>query len=314
MRKDRKLTPDEKIDAVEALSMIGDRPLTLVDCVRMSLQLPAHKSASTPLSDAVEGFLRHTLRVVRPSTWEWYEKHLRGLERGFPGATLQQITRRDLLAHVESVGSGRWRVARAMFRWSATQEPPMIDLDPTRQMRPVFRAKSGEIDFLTVDESRRIMSGAGDLAPALALMLFAGIRPHEVAGDHKPPLEWKHIDRKGKIIRIPADIAKTGRARILEGLPANIWSFFPGGTGPVSPISSTQLARHARRLSGREKWTPDALRHSFATYHVALFGDPGRTSLLMGHEGSTTMLYRHYRGLTTQSEGKMFFQIKRLTS
>jgi hypothetical protein len=47
------------------------------------------------------------------------------------------------------------------------------------------------------------------------------------------------------------------------------------------------------------------MRHSFASYHLALFGAE-KTIAAMGH-GDYTMLFQHYRALVTKAEAERFF-------
>jgi integrase len=82
------------------------------------------------------------------------------------------------------------------------------------------------------------------------------------------------------------------------------------GDGAISPGLSREIARKGREVLGLEKWPPDVLRHTFATYHVAAFNDPGKTSLLLGHEGNPSLLHRHYRGLATQAEAIKFWNLR----
>jgi hypothetical protein len=57
-------------------------------------------------------------------------------------------------------------------------------------------------------------------------------------------------------------------------------------------------------------WPHDALRKTFCSYHVAFYGDAAKTSLIMGHRGSSDMIFRHYRGLCTKAAGKAFFELR----
>lgn len=70
---------------------------------------------------------------------------------------------------------------------------------------------------------RAVLDGVGLYRWALAIMMFAEVRPQEMAGRRKPPMQWQHVDRKAKLIRIPTDIAKTRRARMIEKLPPTLW-------------------------------------------------------------------------------------------
>jgi integrase len=60
--------------------------------------------------------------------------------------------------------------------------------------------------------------------------------------------------------------------------------------------------------AGIRPWPQNALRHSFATYYLALSQDAAKTAHELGH-ASPDMLYKHYRGLSTQAAAKAYFGI-----
>ena len=51
------------------------------------------------------------------------------------------------------------------------------------------------------------------------------------------------------------------------------------------------------------------MRHTFASYHLAMHCSPDKTAHELGHR-DTTMLYRHYRELVPNSDAKLFWEIK----
>ena len=64
----------------------------------------------------------------------------------------------------------------------------------------------------------------------------------------------------------------------------------------------------ARQAAGISDWPHNALRHSFASYNLAAFGDAPALAGEMGH-GSTKMIFEHYRRLVTPEKGKAFWSI-----
>lgn len=52
----------------------------------------------------------------------------------------------------------------------------------------------------------------------------------------------------------------------------------------------------------------NCLRHSFATYHLALHRDATKTAYLLTHS-KPTMLYQHYAGRATKAEAEAYFAI-----
>jgi integrase len=324
MRKNWSLTPEQKIDAREAYSLLGDSGMTLTSAVQIALHMNGGVSQKTPLQDAVTQFLHERREKLRGKTLEFYQQHLWAVCAIFEGCTMDEVTAQKVSAHLESLtpsmASARFRSIRALWRWAMKRPTPFVrqDVTATLSFRQPFNR--GDIQFLTVDETRAIMTGCETYRHSLALMLFAGIRPEEVRSLHKSPLMWECIDRKAKIVRIPAGVSKTRQPRILEKLPGNLWAWLADApkSGPVCNASNIRtVVVQAQVAAGyrdedhslQRKWPQDAMRHSFATYHVAMFADPGRTALLLGHEGSPSMLYRHYRGLTTKDNAEDYFNI-----
>lgn len=318
------LTTPQKHDARSALRMLEGSGLTLSEAARMALdRRRAVKSVS--VADCANLFLRDRLIRTRPHTFAFYESRLGIFAQAFGLRQMNDVTRalvRDWVAALEVAEltrRGYTRAIRAMWRWAAAQEPPIAGEDPTAGMSGTPEAPD-VIGFLSVAESEAILRGAGAHRSALALSLFAGIRPHEVAGVGKPPLLWSAINTEERMIRIPKDIAKSDQVRLVEGLPEAIWAWIEkpaGGAGPVSSALAPQLQTVAAGLAGfgergkrTRKWPCDALRHTFATYAVALTGDAARVSLWLGHTGSPQLLHRHYRGLTTKSAGDKFFALR----
>ena len=200
----------------------------------------------------------------------------------------------------------------------------MVGADITEGLPTTPRRADDKVTgILSVADTLAILQGTGRHRSALALMLFAGLRPQELWGIDKPALLWRHIDPVEHIIRVPAEVAKTRKPRILEGMPPTVWTWLTPGApeSPVSQISSQALIRAAQIAGGfaRKKhhqrevlrpWPHDATRHTFATYALALTGDPGRVSLWLGHEGNPRMLYTHYRGLATKAEAEKYFALR----
>jgi hypothetical protein len=52
----------------------------------------------------------------------------------------------------------------------------------------------------------------------------------------------------------------------------------------------------------------NCLRHGFASYHVAAFNDPSKTSVILCHK-SPKMLWDTYKGMAKQPDGLAYFKI-----
>jgi integrase len=73
------------------------------------------------------------------------------------------------------------------------------------------------------------------------------------------------------------------------------------------------LGRPWERPAGITEWPDNALRHSFASYHVAHFKDAKALALEMGHTDSG-ILFNHYRALVKPKEAARYWNIRPLTT
>jgi integrase len=321
MRRDYALTPEQRIDARAALKLLEGSGVSLLDAAQRAMH-GRRALKRMRVQDGADLFLREKLSK-RPATADWYLSRINLFCAAFGDRWFDDITRADFrewLGVAGDVGAStkaaRTRAVKALWRWAMANEPPLAVLDITGGMPTKAQASGGEIRFLSLDECAAILRGAESYRTALAIMMFAGVRPDEVRSANKPPLLWRHVNVAERLLRIPGEIAKSGRARLMEGLPDTLWRWLgkPGKEHePVCPYLSGQAVRWAKDLAGygpKRPWPHDGLRHTFATYHVAAFNDPGKCSMLMGHEGNPTMLHRHYRGLATKAEAEKFWALR----
>lgn len=333
------LTAEQKADARHAIAALAGSGLTLAQAAQLALVGRAPVERRT-VAEAVTAFAEsRRTKGLRNASLDWYSTRLQALVDRAGKLEIGNLKRKDLeriAAAIASDAGGMaeltrasyYRCWRALWRWSLAQDPACVSADITAGL-PVTarREESSGAEFLPVATVAAAMAGiAPRFRSAAALLFFAGIRPQEIWGHGKEPLRWEHVLAGERIIRIPASAAKTRRARIIEGLPENIWAWMKPGKRdePICPAQSQYLVRHiqeaagfAARPKGRNEarkmlkpWPHDATRHSFATYALALTSDAGKVALWLGHEGRPTMLFNHYRGLTTQAEAQAYFAIR----
>lgn len=329
-RKRWALSPDSKVDAREALRILDGTGLSLTDAARRAVAGRQALNQATFAQVADRFMLDLVRKKSRGTTVRWYENKLGAMLLALGDRMMDAITRADLLdvgqsqAVEDATRSSYYRAVRAVWRWAKNQEPPMVGADITEGLpTSVSRDHEQGTGILTIKDTAAILAGAGQHRSALALMLFAGLRPQELWGIDKAPLLWKHINSTEHIIRVPAEVAKTRKPRLLEGLPSAIWRWLEprAPDQPVSPASSQWLIRVAQlaagfseKRSGQHRvlrpWPYDATRHSFGTYALALTKDPGQVALWLGHEGNPRMLYNHYRGLATKADAEKYFALR----
>jgi len=310
------LTLTQRDDARRALDLLDGTGMSLEDAARRAIHGRSAGEKIT-LSDAVERFKR-TRAHLRPKTFEWYAMCLAPFQNPPLASKLcDAVSKADLrkLAESqdrsESTRAAYSRAIRACWAWMLKQDPPLAGMDPTEGLKTNPPRRVQEVEFLSVEQCAAVMADPYQRA-AKALMLFAGIRPEEVAGRGKPPMLWGAVNLTEKHIRISGECSKTGRPRMIEGLPDAFWIWLgqPGAAEkPIATAQGQNITRTTRERLGQE-WPHDALRHTFATYAMAWTANAPQVSVWLGHEGNPTMLHRHYRGLATKSQAEAFFNLR----
>jgi integrase len=125
------------------------------------------------------------------------------------------------------------------------------------------------IGILTTSEARRLLLACpGSILPAVAIALFAGLRREEVAR-----IDWREIDNERGFIEVAARKTKTAQRRLVT-ISTNLRAWlapFAQLTGHVRPPHIT-YRRHfleALKAARIDKWPHNALRHTFASCHLA---------------------------------------------
>lgn len=169
------------------------------------------------------------------------------------------------------------------------------------------KERSGEIGILTVAQSARLLENAGpEVLPYIAIGLFGGLRRAEIER-----LDWSEIDFDSGLIEVKADKSKTAQRRFVT-MHSNLREWLlpvrKHRGGIVSDEFRTQFNR-ARADAGIEDWPGNALRHSFASYHLAHFKNAASTALELGHHDSR-ITFRHYRELVKPKDAERYWDIR----
>jgi integrase len=182
----------------------------------------------------------------------------------------------------------------------------------TNPAKGTSRAKQVEkpVGILGVEQAARLLECAdAEILPAIALGLFAGLRPESEVWR----LDWSRIDFESRLIDIAPDKTKTAQKRFVKMSENLIEWLTPDKrvSGPVSPTGDkyNYLLQRARAAAEIVEWPSDALRHSFGSYHFAHFKNAGETSQELGH-ADLKMLYKHYRERVKPREAARFWSIR----
>jgi integrase len=167
------------------------------------------------------------------------------------------------------------------------------------------------IGILTVEETARLFeSAAPELIPYIAIGAFAGLRRAELER-----LDWREVDLQGGLIEVTAKNAKSARRRFVRIQPnlAKWLQPYAQLSGNITSSKYRELLDAARRAAGIEQWPHNALRHSFASYHLARFNDAAALALELGHTNSN-LVFQHYRQLVKPKQAERYWNIAPLIS
>lgn len=213
---------------------------------------------------------------------EWFQG------RGEAGATLRSNLGRlsSLFAHAVREG---WAVS-----------------NPCGPLRGA-RVEAVDVSILPPGKAREALVWARERRPSflagLALMLLAGLRPEEVSR-----VTWEAVDLEAGTVVVGGRAAKTRRRRIVHLEPAARAWLALGGALPLSVTTRKRRLKELREVLGFEAWPQDILRHSAASYLLALKGDAGPVALELGN--SPRILLEHYQGLATREAAAAFWAIR----
>jgi len=172
-------------------------------------------------------------------------------------------------------------------------------------------AEDSDPEIFTVEQAAGLLEHAEeyDLLGYIVLGLFAGLRSAEINR-----LDWKDVKLTERNIIIGTAVAKKRSRRVVE-INDTLAAWLPlcaKTKGPVVPLDSnrTLYARLAKlaTATGLEKWPDNGLRHSCASYSLALTGDAVRVAYQLGN--SADMIHRHYKALVTKADAKRFWELR----
>jgi len=206
-------------------------------------------------------------------------------------------TRRSNLGRLGSLFDLCWRRGYAKENVCLRVATPKIDHKPPVILTP----KQAQAMLTTCRKEHR------QILPWLVLGLFCGIRPEELT-----KLTWADVDLKAGTVRVDAAASKVRRRRIVgmhKTAIAWLKACRPDKGGRPIVSSVTTLRRHRRKLRDALKleWEQDLLRHTAASYLLALHKDPNKVATMLGN--SARILEQHYKELVTAKDCEAFWNL-----
>ena len=324
--RNTRLSAAQVVEAEAAFARLGPKPLALA--VEWFLSTYRPPVTAMPLGDAVTAFLAEKAAHVRELALRDYRNHLETLKAAFPGRCVHDVTTADLQGFLargnvtKKTFNNRRILLHAFFAWSRKAPREWIRENPVAPIPP-FKLARGVPEIITAQRAADLMTYVetyvgekkgrqqpGYLAPYFGLALFAGLRPSMPGGEiwklgqESDPL--KFVDLALGVIRITPDVAKTNSVRQLMIQPnLEAWLLrFPLKKFPIIPRNARAGIQHVRAKFGL---SPDTLRHTFISMHVAKFKSLGDAALQAGN--SEAMVKKFYLNMVSEQEATVFWDI-----
>jgi integrase len=143
------------------------------------------------------------------------------------------------------------------------------------------------------------------VVPYIAIGAFAGLRAAEIER-----LDWREVDLASGLIEVTAKNSKSARRRLVKILPnLSLWlKPFAKSAGLVAPRNLRVHLLESRMRAKIAEWPQNALRHSYASNHLAHFNDAAALAIELGHT-STGVIYKHYRQIVKPMDAARHWKI-----
>ena len=301
----------------EGYKILGKQPLIVKACEQYAACLERQKTLHAPVKFhvVVDEFLwaiiaqRRSARYIEDCT-----SRLSRAAKVFRGY-IQRVTTSDIESWLDSIkAAGRTRNnyrATLCTLFSFARSRGYLPRNERTDAELCMKAsdRGGEIGIYTPAELSVMLTGIeAKFVPFVALGAFAGLRTAEI---HR--LEWQDIDLHGGHIVVGKHKAKTGQRRIVPILPALKTWLEPHaqGRGPIGPKYShdAPLLRAFRQALEplKVELVHNGLRHSFASYRLAIVQSADQVALEMGN--SPKKLFTNYRELATPAQAERWFSV-----
>jgi integrase len=286
---------------------------TILDATRFYVATLEANSNSVQASTLTNEYLESKRRAhLSPKHLEDLKGRLGKFDQVFGWRALRTITAGELedwlhglKLSAQTVNNYR-AILHAMFGYACQRE--LIDRNPVEAIQKV-KTVSGRIPIFRPEELQKILEVACQKArPVIAIGAFAGLRTAEVLR-----LDWREVDLDRGHIEVTARKAKTAKRRLVK-ISANLREWLEPdkkAEGKIYPLgwrSYHEDAAQAARFHGLE-WPQNGLRHSFASYHLALHQNAPALALELG-QTSPRMIFDHYREVVTPEEALKYWAIR----
>ncbi|HAV14609.1 MAG TPA: hypothetical protein DCX06_14125 [Opitutae bacterium] len=322
-----KLTAAQAEDAAQALSILSGHNITLAAVAEHWEQWKTDQDASCTFAELWKEYTVLKFQEVSDSYADSIKYYGEPILEKLGKVTVSELTTRQL----EKALTGQFKTPRQLLNAKRTIRPAFsfairrgyASANPFDQMETT-KLPQKEISAITIEQAKTAFNACADhrkdkklkksyrldcsdCIPALAIMLFAGVRPKEIER-----LDWSAIHFDHEVITIGQGVAKTRSMRNIPIEPnLRTWlELTPKSQrqGSIVPLNWKEKVKAIRHIGGFSH-LQDVLRHSFASYHLAAHADLNALQESMGHSTSE-MILRHYKALVRKKDAVEFWSIR----
>ncbi len=289
-------------------------PLLIAQVRTCGTQSLAEQRRGLSLSTALNIYRQHQVTCMTGKHLQTARYVFKGLEEKFGAMPMDSITSLELEKWMRSRGTSPttgacfYRYTRMFWRW--TYKKQLIEHNTIERVdSPSAKTR---LNILTPSQMKALLALDCPkwLRVAFSLCGFAGLRTEELLR-----MDWGAVIHDEQSIHVGKGIQKNSGGwteryvdftdpikRRMEELQGN------GKIVPVPFITFRRQRVAAAKAAGLKEWPANCLRHSFASYHLALHGDAGKTGHQMGHT-SSAMVYRTYAQAVRKSQATEWWAI-----
>ena len=282
-----------------ALKAGRGRERRAIKCIELGEKELKKQERTVSFTKAVEAALaaRKHRRPRTQTDFRYVSRRFMKKCPGLPTRRLRSISPQECTTYIEQAfDTPRQRqkarlVLSAIF--STAQKQGWCTENPVEKVDAPHVVEK-RVDVLTPKQLEQLQETAklysnGICRAAVGLMLYAGIRPHEVAR-----LSWEHIDLESGSISILPQHSKTGGTRLVTiHPPLRRLLYTCKNTGRICPPQWQKHWRLLRLQAGFTTWQQDCLRHTFAGYHLRHFRSYKELQYEMGHRDTALLRTRY---------------------
>ncbi len=307
------ISPALRVDAIQANEILAPHGVSLLNAARYYIKHVIAYRTSPTIKEIVEIMVNDAKKNKRRDrTVQDVNNRLSQFAEDFPNRRLSELSVDDLK---DWLGDSEWAprtkinyLTKISQLYNYALKRQWVDANITVQIdRPAV--EDAEPEVFTIDQATQLLKHANKhgLLAYIAIGLFAGLRSAELLR-----LETAAVDIANRSIVVGASVAKKRSRRVVEINDTLVAWLKQCDLSQRYLVNAETFRNDLEALkedASIEHWPHNGLRHSFASYHIAMYGDSIKTAYILGHKDSV-VIHNHYKALVLKSEAEKFWAIR----